>query len=171
MNIRLVSVISLLSIVLVGCGVPKGKGADIPKLPTSNPEEIKSHATPLPAGPKQWDDMPKDPPLSIPRFPGLDVMIERAIADLAQRLSIPESQIETIETKEVAWPDASLGCPKPGIVYAQIPTPGYLVVLEVTGDEYEYHVDIHGNVLYCENPTPPISGTPGDVYPFRTAIP
>jgi hypothetical protein len=108
-----------------------------------------------PAAPTQWDDMPKDPPLTIPKSPGPPALIESAKADLAQRLSIPASQIKVIGTKEATWPDASLGCPQPGIVYAQIPTPGYLVILEVARNEYEYHVGIHGNVLYCENPTPP----------------
>jgi len=127
--------------------------------------------SPLPTAPIPGDDMPKDPPLPIPRSPGLEALTERAKVDLAQRLSAPASQIKAIETKEAIWPDASLGCPQPGSVYAQIPTPGYLVMLEYDGNEFEYHVSIHGNVLYCENPTPPISGTPQDSSPFPTLIP
>ena len=99
------------------------------------------------------------------------MLIERAKVDLAQRLSIPTSQIKVKEIKEISWPDASLGCPQPGTVYAQIPTPGYLFILEYAGNEYEYHVGIHGNVLCCENPTPPISRTPADNYPFPTLDP
>lgn len=140
-----------------------------PALPPQ--EDNMPDDSPLPTGPIPGDDMPKDPPLPIPRNPGLPALIERAKTDLAQRLSIPESQIKAIETKEAAWPDASLGCPQPGIAYAQIPTPGYLVMLEVAGNEYEYHLDIHGNVLHCKNPTPPISGTPADGYPFPTLAP
>jgi hypothetical protein len=105
--------------------------------------------------PTQWDDMPKDPPLTLPKSPGPQVLIERVKVDLAQRLSIPASQIKTMEAKEVSWPDASLGCPQPDITYAQIPTPGYLVVLEYAGNNYEYHASIRGAILYCENPTPP----------------
>jgi hypothetical protein len=106
--------------------------------------------------------MPKDPPLPISTNPGIPVLTEKAKADLAQRLSISASQIKATETKEAIWPDASLGCPQPATVYAQIPTPGYLVLLVYSGHAYEYHVDIHGNTVYCENPTPPISGTPTD---------
>jgi len=160
MKIRLVSVFSLLSIVLAGCGVPKGKGRDIPNLPPSETNVIESHSTPFPPVPTQEDDlpeMPKDPPLSIPRSRAPVVLIESAKMDLAQRLSVPISQIEAIETKEATWPDASLGCPEPGIVYAQVVTPGYLVMLEYAGNEYEYHVGIHGDIRYCENPIPPIS--------------
>jgi len=113
--------------------------------------------TPLPDVPTQWDDMPKDPPLSIPKSPGPQVLIESAKMDLAQRLSIPTSQIKAIETKEAIWPDASLGCPQPGVVYAQVQTPGYIIMLEYAGDKFEYHATIRGETLYCENPTSPIS--------------
>ena len=140
-----------------------------PAVPTQM--DVMPKASPLPVGPAQGDDMPKDLPLPISKSPGPPVLIERAKVDLAQRLSIPTSQIKAIETKEAVWPDASLGCPQPGSVYAQIPTPGYLVTLEYDGNEFEYHVGIHGNVLYCENPKPPISGTPAGSYPFPTLVP
>lgn len=171
MRTRWISFLSLLSIVLTGCGVSQVKATEVPNLSPSDQNEIESFSTPIPATPPQSDDMPKDLPLSIPRSPSLPALIEKAKADLAQRLSIPISQIKAIETKEAAWPDTSLGCPQPDIVYAQIPTPGYLVTLENAGNKYEYHVGIHGNVLYCENPTPPFSGGPENGYPFPTLIP
>ena len=158
MRLRWVSLFSLLSIALAGCGSSQGKAADILNLSPSNPKEIKSHSTPLAPMPTQEDDLPEmpiDPTLPVPRSPGQQILIERARVDLAQRLSVPESQIELIESKEASWPDASLGCPQPGVDYAQIPTPGYLVKLEYGGDEFEYHIGIHGNTRYCENPTPP----------------
>ena len=173
MRIRLISLFSLLLIVLAGCGTSQVKETEIPTISPSSPTKIESFSTPspskpiqeddmpkdlpLPARPEQGDDMPKDPPLTIPRSPIPPALIESAKADLAQRLSVSASQINAIEIKEAVWPDTSLGCPQPGIAYAQIPTSGYLVILEVAGNEFEYHVDIHGNTLYCENPTPPIS--------------
>jgi hypothetical protein len=59
--------------------------------------------------------METEPSLPIPSIPGLTTLIEKAKEDLAQRLSIPLSQINTVEAKEVFWPDASLGCPQPGL--------------------------------------------------------
>ena len=172
MRIRRASLFSLLVIALAGCGNLQGKVPTVPNLtPTMDLKENASLSTPLPAVPTQMDDMPKDPTLSIPRSPGLPALIERSKADLAQRLSIPTSQIKVIQTKEAAWADVSLGCPQPGIDYAQIPTPGYIIVLEYAGDEFEYHASIRGNALYCENPTPPISGTPVDIYPFQSPAP
>ena len=156
---------------LVGCNqIAAPNTLESPDHPPAETAAIAETQT-ISAVPTQEDDMPKDPPLPIRANPGLQVLIERAKADLAQRLSIPASQIKAIETKEGYWPDASLGCPQPGISYAQIPTPGYLIILEYAGNEFEYHADIHGNTLYCENPTPPISGTPADNNPFHIAPP
>ena len=156
---------------LVGCSpIAAPNAPEVPEQPPAETAAIAETQT-RPAVPTPFDDMPKDPPLPIPANPGLQALIEKAKADLAQRLSITASQIKAIETKEVFWPDASLGCPQRGIAYAQIPTPGYLIMLAYSGNEFEYHADIHGNTLHCENPTPPISGTPADLDPFRIAPP
>ena len=39
----------------------------------------------------------------------------------------------------VDWPDASLGCPQPDMVYTQVPVDGTLILLSVAGQVYEYH--------------------------------
>ena len=156
------SVFGLLSIVMAGCGALQVNTEDPPTLPPSTPNENGPLSTPSPGIPKQEDDMPKDPPLPIPTNPGLRALTESAKADLAQRLSVPASQIEFKESKEAFWPDPSLGCPQPGILYAQIPTPGYIIILVHSGNEFEYHIDVHGNIHHCENPMPPGVGTPSE---------
>lgn len=50
----------------------------------------------------------------------------------------------------VEWSEASLGCPQPGMLDAQVITPGFLVVLEATGEQYKYHTDVGRLVLLCE---------------------
>src|SRR5262245_58078822 len=124
MRRRWISFFSLLSIALAGCGASQVNTGDTPTLPSSAPKETDSLSTPSPAAPKEWDDMPKDPPLPFAADPGPQALIEIAKVDLAQRLSIPASQIKAIETNEVFWPDASLGCPQPGMAYSQVLTPG-----------------------------------------------
>lgn len=102
----------------------------------------------------------EEPAMPIPAIPGLEPLIEKTKADLAQRLAIPDAQIHLLNTQEVFWPDASLGCPQPGVTYTQAQIPGYLIVLEANGGEFEYHANLHNYVFYCENPTPPILETP-----------
>jgi hypothetical protein len=48
------------------------------------------------------------------------------------------------------WSDASLGCPQEGMMYAQVITPGYLIVLEAQGQTFEYHTDQGTNVVLCQ---------------------
>jgi hypothetical protein len=70
-----------------------------------------------------------------------------AIDDLSKRTGIPRSDIKVVSVEAVEWPDASVGCPQPGMMYAQVITPGYRIVLEAGGKTYEYHSGGTGVVL------------------------
>jgi hypothetical protein len=155
----------ILRLLLLGClgfltaGCNQGVTPNAPEIPAQPSAEttIITETAILPAMPTQNDETQ---PLPIPAIPGIEALIEKAKADLAQRLSIPVSQINTIETQQVFWRDASLGCPQPGLTYAQAEVPGYLIILQTNGNEFEYHANIHNYVFYCDNPTPPILETP-----------
>jgi len=56
--------------------------------------------------------------------------VDASVSALAIQLGVDPSAITVVwvETKE--WPDTSLGCPEPGMMYTQVITPGYLVVLD-----------------------------------------
>ncbi|MDX1435379.1 MAG: hypothetical protein R3335_01115 [Anaerolineales bacterium] len=73
-----------------------------------------------------------------------------AVSDLSERLGVPAESIEVFEVEAVTWPDASLGCPEPGVFYIQILSPGYRVHLDVAGVAYIYHTDQGEQVLLCE---------------------
>jgi hypothetical protein len=155
-------VIGYFAFIATGCEPRTAPNA--PKPPTDpSPERAVVSETPtIPAMPTQNEETQ---PLPIPGIASLEPLIEKAKADLAQRLSIPASQINVTETKQVFWPDASLGCPQPGITYTHVEVPGYLIILESNGNEFEYHANIHGYIFYCENPTPPILETPTNGQP------
>jgi hypothetical protein len=63
----------------------------------------------------------------------------QAVADLSKQLGIPEANIKVASSEAVEWSDGSLGCPEPGMSYAQVITPGYRIVLQVSDKLYEYH--------------------------------
>jgi hypothetical protein len=81
--------------------------------------------------------------------PGPQELVEKAKEDLAKRLTITVAQIRLVETTEVEWSDSSLGCPQPGMSYAQVLTPGYRVLLEADGKRHEYHSNRANYVVYC----------------------
>jgi hypothetical protein len=95
-----------------------------------------------------------------PSAPALQNLIEKAKDDLTKRLSITATEINVAKAAEVTWPDSSLGCPQEGMLYAQILTPGYLILLEYANNLYEYHAGRGSAVIYCTNPTPPLPDTP-----------
>jgi len=81
---------------------------------------------------------------------GLENLITLAKQDLSQRLSMSDSEINLVEAKPVVWPDASLGCPQPGMRYKQVPEDGALIVLEVLGIVYQYHSGGSRGLFLCE---------------------
>ncbi len=83
---------------------------------------------------------------------GADAVAQQAIADLSRRTGVPASEIKVVSVEPVTWPDASLGCPKPGMMYAQVLTEGYRVRLEANGKVYEYHSGGNSAPSLCENP-------------------
>jgi len=77
--------------------------------------------------------------------------LDAAVAYLAAELGISPEEVTVLSSEGVEWSDTSLGCPEPGMMYAQVITPGYLVLLEAGGREYEVHTDETGrNVVLCQ---------------------
>ena len=67
----------------------------------------------------------------------MDAQAERMVAlaseKLAGRLDVSVDEITLVRVQPVEWRDASLGCPKPGVDYIQVLTPGYVIKLEAGG--------------------------------------
>jgi hypothetical protein len=83
---------------------------------------------------------------------GGDRAVEAAIEDLAGRLNVPARQVSVISRTEKTWPDKSLGCPRKGMMYAQVLTNGSELVLEVAGKRYAYHAGGGKPYFYCAVP-------------------
>jgi len=128
-----------------------------------------SDATPLPADmtpmvpaqPPQGESTPVTPVIPSPAS-GSESLIEKAKMDLAQRLAVSATEINLVEAQSVTWPDSSLGCPQEGMMYTQVLTPGFLILLEHDSNIYEYHAGSRDSVTTCDNPSPPVRGMPGN---------
>ena len=66
---------------------------------------------------------------------------ETAVKDLAERLSVAESEIETVSVTEAEYPDMSLGAPIEDEMAAQMISYGWRITLKSGGKEYEYRAD------------------------------
>lgn len=111
---------------------------------------IDDGSTPATASPTT-DDVPppttSEPTMtsSLPDIP----LVEQAIADLASRIEADPETIEVVSVEEVDWPDASIGCPQPGMAYAQVIVNGTRIVLRVDDHEYEYHQGGARELFFC----------------------
>jgi hypothetical protein len=76
-------------------------------------------------------------------------LVARAVADAADRAGTASAAVAVVQVEAREWPDRSLGCPQPGMGYAQSITSGYLIILEVQGRRLRYHTD-HAQVAYCD---------------------
>lgn len=83
---------------------------------------------------------------------------------LAAELNVSSETLTLVSANEMEWADASLGCPKPDMMYAQVITPGYQYIFaDQSGKEYDVRTrrDPTSFVL-CEPaaPEPPSSMLP-----------
>lgn len=91
---------------------------------------------------------------------GLSVELLAAMrTDAARRAGVAEAAVRVAAVQPVTWPDASIGCPQPGMAYAQVLVPGWRVQIEAGGRPLDYHVGRGGRWLMCPagQAQPPLS--------------
>lgn len=123
-------------------------------------ETVAESHQPIELQPLPTQEGPQMPLPVLPVAPSgqLSNLVEQAKKDLAQRLTISTDQISVVLARDVVWPDSSLGCPKPGMMYLTVLTSGYQIILHAGSRDYEYHAGVNSDAFYCENPSPPTSG-------------
>lgn len=75
--------------------------------------------------------------------------VAQAKEQLARKLNISVNEINIFSILAIEWPDAGLGCPLPGINYADVITPGYKISLEWNRAIYTFHTDTIERVVLC----------------------
>ena len=136
-----------------GSGIPfpiQPKAADeeraVPTASVAPPQETVV-MTPTPQPTKA--NLPANLPQPAPAGQGAERVVQLARQDLAQKLKMSLEEIREVSVEAVEWPDTSLGCPQPGMMYAQVITPGFRVVLAAKDQTVEYHTDSGRRVVSC----------------------
>ena len=139
------------AMVVAACstGVSDGSADDsISATSTTVPSAAEKNAPTPPEGeePSVNEPMPTTPPVSTDRsyegdgYPTeLTGMVTGAVDDLAGYLSVDSSSIVVGVVEEVVRRMSGLGCPRPGMVYAQVLVDGLRIVLVHDGTDYVYH--------------------------------
>jgi hypothetical protein len=76
----------------------------------------------------------------------------QAKARLAQHLGVSADEITAVSAEFVEWSDACLGVHSAGQMCAQVITPGYRIMLEAAGKQYEVHTDRNGTSVAILSP-------------------
>ena len=125
---------------LTACGGSAGQQTP----PTVEP----ASAPPRPTGSPARADVPTRLAPTAQASPSPEPLVALATADAALRAGTTPGDVRIVSVEAREWPDRSLGCPRPGMGYAQAITPGYLIVAETAGQLFEYHTD-HAQVVLC----------------------
>ena len=76
-------------------------------------------------------------------------LFDPVLIDAAGRLG--RSDLEVTRAEFVEWPDGSLGCPKPGVVYTMAITPGYWIEIRANDVTLDYRMNAAGLFSLCES--------------------
>jgi TolB-like protein/Flp pilus assembly protein TadD len=85
-------------------------------------------------------------------MPGEPEVVGQARSMLSEKLSVPAQSIRLEILESVTWPDGSIGCPQPDMIYTQALEPGIRIVFSAAGVEYHYHARDGGTPFFCETP-------------------
>jgi hypothetical protein len=101
--------------------------------------------------------------MTLPPQSGADDAREAAIALARHAVEVPSgiaaADMGVEDATAVDWPNAGLGCPQKGMMYAQMITPGYRVRVRAGDATYDVHVG-NGHAVIC--PATPLAE--GDSY-------
>lgn len=144
MRARVIALLLLVALVASACGPALVTGGT-PEATLSATDTPVSEPTPTPTEPGRSPGEMATPD----EAKALRAVASTALEDLSTRLGIPAERIDVAEVKEVDWPDTSLGCPRPGMAYAQVITNGMQVILEAEGKSYDYHGRAPQDLFLC----------------------
>jgi len=136
------------TILLVGCQPAPSQVIEIPATPTiPSAIEVDPTATPETAPTGESESEPADNE----NMPQADRHPHETLAkeDLAKQLNVAIDEIKTVSLRSMTWPNGSLGCPQPDMMYTQAQVEGMLIQLQVGDATYSYHSSDNRDPFLC----------------------
>ena len=156
--VRSLSLLVVISL-LLGCAVPPSAtgaagspSADTPAVPPTAEPVTLTPTTPTgtTALPTAAATPSTTPAASIP--PQANAAVEQVRQAVATKTGAALASVTVNSVTALNWPDSALGCPQPGVMYSQLVTPGYKIVVSAKGQTFEYHSDRGSHVVTCPTP-------------------
>jgi hypothetical protein len=70
-----------------------------------------------------------------------------AFTALSGKLGLPPEKIMLVSSEAVTWPNGCLGLENIGVMCTEAQVPGYKIVLEANGQQYELHTNLEGTTV------------------------
>jgi hypothetical protein len=123
----------MMLLLVMGCRGPSAQSEAVS--PSNTPEQMTSPlrpeetATSSPISPLQSD---------IAELSGAQEIGQALKPLVGEKVDVASEDLTLIQAEAIEWSDASLGCPQPGMVYAQVITPGWHFIYEdAEGERYD----------------------------------
>jgi hypothetical protein len=136
---------------------PSASGIPTGSSPAGTASPVSSATTPSdqPSPTQRVPSMPASPVASLITGEVPADILALVRAQLAAKVGATAAASATVEVaKAVTWPDGSLGCPEPGMLYTQMVVKGYQVVLAADGTRYDYRIGAGGTPALCDSRLP-----------------
>lgn len=107
-----------------------------------------------------------------PQLEGADAVVTDLRARVAAQLDVAPEELEVVAMSQETWRDASLGCPEPGKMYAQVIVEGWRVVFATpSGEEYEVHTgDKLERYVICDAASPTSESEDAGMAPSQESL-
>jgi len=146
-HVSLLAALAIGALVVAACS--GGTAANVSPSAATSPDVPGSIAAPGSIA------VPSEVPTAVAGEGGVpQAVIDLAIADAADRAGVDPSAVTLVSAEARTWPNGALGCPEKGFLYTDMITPGYRIVVEAGGRQYDYRATQRGqsDVRWCERP-------------------
>lgn len=150
MRFRLFVLVSLLLVLVAACAP---QAAPFTNTPLSSPTEtVADQPKDGEIQPPVETQAPTQAPVEGVALPG---EVQPVISKVAESLGVEASTIQVKSFEAVQWRTACLGVQHPGMMCAQVITPGYRIIFSTLQGDLEVHTDQSGSqFVIAENPQP-----------------
>jgi len=89
------------------------------------------------------------PPRTVPMNLTPSSIADAVLSDAASRTGMEKATLVVESAEPVTWPDGSLGCPEPGMMYTMALVPGYRIRVRAGEQVLDYHASERGYFVLC----------------------
>jgi hypothetical protein len=153
---QLLGLLALVALLLAAC---------VTQTPETGSPLVLTSTLPQPKSPLSQPPTPAAP-AGAPANPLDDLR-----ARVAQDLGLKATDLTLVSSEEVQWRDSSLGCPREGMNYLQVITPGWRIIFaDAAGKQYDIRApEAMNHYILCPNEADAASMPPVDTASFGSA--